>query len=625
MSSRKGVVDLPPNISRRGAIAPLSAISIVALIGFVAFGVDIGFIAYQKQRMQIACDAAALAAAMEITHAVEQADAGVGDVQAYALDQARQMAAKVASMNGHYIDPTKDVQFGRRDFDANSNSFKTTWGKTPANVIKVACRRDNPDATAPDARVPTFFAHVLGNRAPDLRAESIATVESRDIISVLDFSRSMNFDSYFNSEASVLPPQSQIETNLRKVWDDLGNPSFGNMPFEPDWVTIPSANWGNDLTVRWESEAVTVNCESNLTRVYLEFNNGGSEAFSTSSNSGTWQGTGSNSGQRITTCWVRRGSSSWEEFDFYNNATIKRGLGLSSVPYPWQRGSWDQYISMARDTSGSFYDRKIYDHGYRRKFGIMTFMHYVLRWNSSYNETADLWKTRHYPFHSMKIGQEMFCQYLDDLDFNDYVGLVSYDTSHRIESTMSGPGMPTVDISAEPVTNNYQAVKNLIHYKQASHYSNATNMGGGLKDAKQLLDQYGREGARGTILLITDGNANTIDSGDDTSLPAGWNWDALFDYDKDGSADFTADDENRIYVLKKAKECADAGYTIHTMSVGYDADVSLMNAIAHLGKGVYIEVPGNPDTEAMEADILDAFREIAALLPSATLLSPDAQ
>lgn len=102
----------------------------------------------------------------------------------------------------------------------------------------------------------------------------------------------------------------------------------------------------------------------------------------------------------------------------------------------------------------------------------------------------------------------------------------SYDTNHRVEHTMSGPGMPTVDISADPITNDCQSIWNLI--KQAVHYSYATNMGGGLKDARELLDEHGRPGARGTILLITDGDSNMNDSGDSTSLPNDWDWDQLF-------------------------------------------------------------------------------------------------
>lgn len=611
-----------PRRARQGVVSVLTAFAMAAIIGFLALGVDVGFIAYEKHKMQIACDAAALAAAMEITHAIEQADADVGNVVEYAEQQARLTAHDVAAMNGQYIDPHINVAFGRRSYNSTTEEFEIQWGATPANVCKVSCHKDNPDSTAPDARVNTFFAHIIGRSAPDLVVSSIATVESRDIVSVLDFSRSMNFDSYFNSEASTIPSQSQVESNLLKVWDDLGNPAFGNMQFDPGWVTIPSAYWNEALSVTWESEAVSVACESNLSRVKLTFNNGSTQTFYPSSNDGRWQGTGSNSGRRITKCQIRRWSNSWETFDFYNNSTIKRGLGLTNVSYPWPEGSWDQYISMARDTGGSYYDRQIYDYGFRRKFGIMTFLHYVLRFNCSHDETPDLWKTRHYPFHSLKVGQELLCEYLQDLSFNDYVGMVSYDTNHRVESALSGDGMPSIDISDKPITNNYAAIQSLIHYKQAGHYSYATNMGGGLKDAKTLLDGHGRPGARGTVLLITDGNSNTIDSGDDTSLPTDWNWDELFDYNNDGAGDYFTSSSQRRYVLLKAKECVDAGYTIHTMSVGADADTQLMNAVAHLGNGISIVVPGNSSTEEMEDDVIDAFRQIAALVPSASLLYP---
>ncbi len=58
------------------------------------------------------------------------------------------------------------------------------------------------------------------------------------------------------------------------------------------------------------------------------------------------------------------------------------------------------------------------------------------------------------------------------------------------------------------------------------------------------------------------------------------------------------------------------------MSVGADADTELMRAIAHLGSGTYVEVPAGSTTEQMEADVIDAFRQIAALVPSARMLDP---
>jgi len=54
---------------RRGAFMVLAAICLVTAMGFVSLCVDVGYLSLAKQRMQNACDAAALAAAMEITDA----------------------------------------------------------------------------------------------------------------------------------------------------------------------------------------------------------------------------------------------------------------------------------------------------------------------------------------------------------------------------------------------------------------------------------------------------------------------------------------------------------------------------------------------------------------------------
>jgi hypothetical protein len=108
------------------------------------------------------------------------------------------------------------------------------------------------------------------------------------------------------------------------------------------------------------------------------------------------------------------------QLDFYSNSIIKRGLGLTGVAYPYSVGSWDNYISMAREhssSSTSYYEPEIETKGYRRKFGIMTFIHYILKYESGHWETADLWQTRHYPFHSVKEGEKLFCDFLEDLNF----------------------------------------------------------------------------------------------------------------------------------------------------------------------------------------------------------------
>ena len=102
------------NIRRRGAFLVMGFFALIAVLGLVALNVDTGVISLAKTKMQNAVDAAALAAAQEITAAVEEAgnNGSAGDANAIAIEAAREMAAHVAEMNGVYVDPSRDVRFG---------------------------------------------------------------------------------------------------------------------------------------------------------------------------------------------------------------------------------------------------------------------------------------------------------------------------------------------------------------------------------------------------------------------------------------------------------------------------------------------------------------------------------
>ena len=85
----------------------LAFFSLIVMMGFVAFSIDSGHIALNKTIMQNAVDTAALAAAMEITNAIENAPPEAEDPTAYAREQAQLVAADVAALNGgaFRIDP----------------------------------------------------------------------------------------------------------------------------------------------------------------------------------------------------------------------------------------------------------------------------------------------------------------------------------------------------------------------------------------------------------------------------------------------------------------------------------------------------------------------------------------
>lgn len=414
-----------------------------------------------------------------------------------------------------------------------------------------------------------------------------------------------------------------------------------------------------EVTFSGDGKSIEVSADKDLSNVVLEFENGHHYKFDGLNGlTGTFSGTGAYSGMTIKTAWIKSGCNNssdgpgyGDRFDapsgigepitlFFDDSyeTVKAAFGLNEIPYPFPghisyRGQtgWNAYIEYTRHPAGnnanSNNNHPLVTRGYREMYGGLTMMNYFLHRQAGHERTPEFWKVRHYPFHAIKEGHELLCNFLYGLEFGDHLGMVSYDTSHRPEMILNeaDPDIPFVDISGQPITDDYAAINNLMKYKQAGHYSYATNMGGGLKDGIWLLDHHSRAGARPTILLMTDGNTNTISPGEDTSLPPGWDWDELFDYNGDGIRNYDTGSTQKQYVLRLAKEAVDKGYTIHTMSVGADADFELMEAIAHLGSGHWINVPGGSSVADMEADVLAAFHKIATFVPPAKLMAHPAE
>jgi hypothetical protein len=73
-------------------------------------------------------------------------------------------------------------------------------------------------------------------------------------------------------------------------------------------------------------------------------------------------------------------------------------------------------------------------------------------------------------------------------------------------------------------------------------------------------------------------------------------------------------------VLKKVKEAVDKGYKVHAISVGVDADRDLLKAVAFLGNGCYVDVPGGSSVSDMEDQLRAAFTKIASAVPPARLV-----
>jgi Flp pilus assembly protein TadG len=172
--------------ARQGAIAPLTAILLIPLLGMVAFAVDLGWISLTQSDLQNAADSAALAAAGQLTDGFVQYNLPTqSTLQKNAIltaseAQARTYAKNFAGYNaagGTALAsvPDADVTFGFTD--ASGAYTPATANSGYPNTVKVTVRRD---ATA-NGSLGLFFGPVLGLSSVNLTASAAATIYAANV------------------------------------------------------------------------------------------------------------------------------------------------------------------------------------------------------------------------------------------------------------------------------------------------------------------------------------------------------------------------------------------------------------------------------------------------------------
>lgn len=554
--------------ARKGNIVVLTAVLMVVMLGMVAFAVDVGYMYTLQTQLSRSVDAAALAGAGVLVDGQSAAEAEaleylvrnpVGS-SITAVDEARLEAAKAQFLSEH----GQHLKLASGEWDPTTRSFKP-GGATPS-TMQVAL-------TYPHQ--PLFFGRLLGRDDFTIHAESVAMYQPRDIVVVLDYSGSMNDDSTFAAYSTL--GRAAVDANLWQIYQELGSPVYGNLQFEPDWLTVPGApptsSSKPQIHVQYQRTAVYVTSTKTLQHVKLVFTDGSSKTFS--GLSGT-SGTFSNSNKQINKVYVRSGSNSTEGelFDFSSgafNATAKKALGLNNVPYPYPKGSWDAYIDFCESGSGLNNTG-----GYRYKFGYKNLINYWLDQQYGYDMTPDLWKVSAQPMHALKQSLDVFMDYIREMPTGDRVGLAIYDGP-------DGNGLLEV-----PLTEDLDHVVSVAYHRQAGHYHNYTNIGAGLKTARQHLDQYGRPNAFKMIVLMTDGQANF----------------------HNGQVNQNAANQSVINEATLAAS-ADRRYPVVAISLGAGADTNIMQNVANITKSRHFNVPGGRPINQVEEDLKNVFREIA--------------
>ena len=568
--------------NRRGAIAVLAGLSLTVLLAMVAFAVDVGMIALTQARLQKNADAAALAAAQQLSGTLPAATVRTNACQAAQNIYIANVGGNAANA---YFNPNQDVLFGQSVWNAQSQTYTYNWGNqyTPYNVVQVFGRRivrqSDPTYTYPlDQRLPLWFAPVIGQSSSSIQTSAIASFMPRDIMLVLDFSHSMCYDSQFYRLG--LLSQSQIETSLQNIWQDLGSPVYGNLTFAPKFVTFQGVAASGTIphcSVTWKGPSVAVTSTQSITKVRLKYSNNAAQTFNGSGTSGTFQGTGSNSGLEIVSAWVLSGGNAnlssggyGEQFSFANTNVIS-ALGLTNVAYPYASGSWSELVDYC--TGGS---ADVTNAGYKYQFGAMLWVNYLQDIHGSYAETPDLWKTREMPTYILKQGVNSFISYLTSAQADDRVGLSIYST-----------GDSTGAILEQGLTTSIANINTITQRRQAGHYDPYTNIGMGMQLARKELENNARPRAFRLMVVMTDGVVNRP-----SNATVGQN-----------------------LVLSEAAAAAADNIKILTISMGVMADVSLMQQAADATNGINFVVPGGADYATYQQQLLQTFETIAASRP----------
>lgn len=600
---------------RRGAIVVWTAVSMTTLLGFAAISIDVGYLYMVKGEMQSAADSAALAAAAEL--------ASFDNAR---LTRAKEMAAEFSAKNEVLnapveIDPDSDVIFGMATLNNETGQYGFDPDGAVIDAVRVRVRRTSD---SPSGSIPLFFANIFGKSQKDMWAEATAILIPRDIAVVADLSGSHNDDSELRhvNETDVnlydvwdALPMPKGNNGVGNGLDPPppGNPAVndgeGTEPGNPGnqgGNDNPGANptkgptWGNmngfgsfvrvgakrvlDSTYDPTTDEGLIhlpryqNWSNSDIEDYLrgrDYNDDEVAAIMSSGNdsdSSAWRA------RAMVALGIMRWRSGmgpddngklgkWEseELDPGNgNTWVGWNTEMETmVEYPYPGGSWKEYTDYMKGWSQMTSQG---NSAFQYRFGVKTFINYLLEEERCYDECPDFYLTPTQPMQAVKDSVTRMTEVIEELQTDDKISLEIYGetTNHEVD-----------------LTYDYSTVSARLTEMQAGHYDIWTNMGGGIQlGIDELTGERARSTATKVMVLLTDGKANVTANGT------------------------TGDYYNGpLYAIEKAAAAAALGIRIYTVSVGAAADTDTMEQIAEIGNGTHFYATGSIEeyTEQLEA------------------------
>lgn len=584
---------------RRAGVVVQVAVMSTLMMGMAALAIDIGSLYAARAELQSAADSSALAAAANLA----------GDGTRDPKDLAREAADEYARRNkvaGKYagVNSSNDVEFGRAIYDSTTKKFAFSAGGTNCDAVRITLRREDGSEGGP---IPLTFANVFGHSKKGVQAHATAVLIPRDIAVVIDLSGSMNDDSelkhYKRYQGERGTWRDGIYVNLRDNWCALNGPEADH-PYVPgkESETQYAGDTGPSfgLMDTWGTEVVPESYDPASDSGLLYLPKSSNWSITKVTNSLTSRGYSADE-RTILTSGSRDGTSNvW-----LNRAGVCLGLAdwksgrpggksggdgdsyvenseVTWISYPSWRSSWkwSDYINWVATNNESSSDMYAVNHAFRYRYGVKTFVNYLLEIQPYNNKVSVFWQTPEQPLRAVKDAVQSLVDTVVGLDGLDQMSLEIFATTARHEVNLS---------------ENLQGVADKLYSMQAAHYDGSTNIGGGLLTGiAELESSRVRKSAAKVIVLMSDGKPNINENGS---------------YQEGDSTD--------NWVKECAQEAADKGMRIYTISVGSDADTAIMEAIAAIGKGQHFHAEGTPEEYSDQLDMI--FRALGGKRPVALI------
>ncbi len=590
---------------RRGVVAVQVAVLLVVLIGFAALTVDLGAMYNTKADLQRAVDAAALAAASKLSD-WSNGDPAEAARQA-ALDYVRRNPVLGKTLE---LDPGTDMTFGRVTYNSGTGQYDFTPGSDAPDAVQLRLRHTKD---SPNGAVPLFFARIFGKESTDMQVQAMAMMVPRDIAIVADLSAS-------HTDDSELRHYPDTEINLYDVWDDLpggvndiaacdgiscaaGTVCAGGACVAAGPGALAGPGWGYLKNLGFGTETVdpSYNPTTDAGLIRLAYNS----TWSNAALSGYLTTRGYSAGEvsaimnkaydgsgaypyRVAVAlglaywnsglpgglWQRRGAPAGNNNNWVSSSELEWTESILSNSLGASDDIWLNYIdSYMRSTSTEMYDA---NSNFRYRYGIKTFVNYLLEKRESNSETPELAEARTQPMQAVKDAVGYLTDFIDDLDTDDQLSLEIYATTGRHE----------VDL-----THDHKQISDRLQAMQAGHYDSWTNIGAGLqRGIEELTGSRARGTSKKMIILLTDGNANVTSNGDTGDVSGG-----------------------NGFALQEAESAVAQGIHIFAVSVGSDSNQSLMQQIADIGNGEHFHAEGT--IEEYSAQLADIFRRLGGTRP----------